>query len=379
MKAITPRRENLDVHESAANAVFTEELFLMNIDFRFFQNLQNLKQRLPSYKVIVQETCDRPIQTVSDSIKDAETVYSLTDFAKTVKVEMEMLKNGVINGSVISNYMLRRSQSCNTTVSFKNFYKYRLRHGILQWLREIPIESDINSTAKILTESIINNLIEKINKLSVEANCDDYEMKLKSLIEYCLNSLPSLYHSAKCDKMKHILLESLMTRIMVLNEKYLNLSIDNIFQHKNFNILENSFSNTVINGTTLTKMIKAEISNWLRSKQFKRHCGTPINTNHVTMMLMNQLLPFLYDKETKAFKYLIRGGILEVLERLSLTFDLSNNRIRLNGLASELTNKLLNTRKYYEQSIKNGNIYSDLSKTELLSKPKNMHLIVQNM
>ncbi|XP_045538620.1 uncharacterized protein LOC106709509 [Papilio machaon] len=314
------------------------------------------KELKPCIKITKLKTVDQIVQTSIDMKCHVGTNCNIFHDDKQA---MAKIASEVMNAENIGEF-LGRNQSCNTTVSFKNFYKERLQYEVLQWLREVPIESEFNSTAKIVTEKIVNNLIEKIDKLSVEADEDWYEVKLKREIDHCLNSLPMSYHSTKCAKIRYILTESLITRIMVLNSKYLYESPTSFQDELDVN---HYASNKEIFQIPIVSMFENEIYTWLQSKNLKGEEGTTLNLKYIAKMLLNRLLPCLMDKYTKRSKYLIKGGIMEVLDTLPLTMALFKNRIFLNGLAMELTNILMNAQNNFEQLTIYNNAYLGFSKT----------------
>ncbi|XP_013135898.1 PREDICTED: uncharacterized protein LOC106101278 [Papilio polytes] len=318
-------------------------------------SLEN-KEPKSCIKISKYKTADQLVQTSIDMKCHVGTNCNIFHDDKQA---MAKIASEVMNAENVGEFFAR-NQSCNTTVSFKNFYKERLQYEVLQWLREVPIESEFNSTAKIVTEKIVNNLIEKIDKLSVEADEDWYEVKLKREIDHCLNSLPMSYHSTKCAKIRYILTESLITRIMILNSKYLYDAPTSFQDDLDVN---HYASSKEIFQVPIVSMFENEIFTWLESKNLKSEDGAPLNLKYITKMLLNRLLPCLMDKSTKRSKYLIKGGIVEVLDTLPLTMALFKNRIFLNGLAMELTNILMNAQNNFEQLTIYNNAYLGFSKT----------------
>ncbi|XP_013177539.1 PREDICTED: uncharacterized protein LOC106125001 [Papilio xuthus] len=337
-------RKRWEEHQHKCHTVKFKKLTLENKDPK------------PCIKITKLKTADQLVQTSIDMKCHVATNCNIFHDDKQA---MAKIASEVMNAENVGEF-LARNQSCNTTVSFKNFYKERLQYEVLQWLREVPIESEFNSTAKIVTEKIVNNLIEKIDKLSVEADEDWYEVKLKREIDHCLNSLPMSYHSTKCAKIRYILTESLITRIMVLNSKYLYESPTTFQDDLDVN---HYASNKDIFQVPIVSMFENEIYTWLQSKNLKGEEGTTLNLKYITKTLLNRLLPCLMDKGTKKSKYLIKGGIVEVLDTLPLTMALFKNRIFLNGLAMELTNILMNAQNNFEQLTIYNNAYLGFSKT----------------
>ncbi|CAH2056540.1 unnamed protein product, partial [Iphiclides podalirius] len=356
LKFHVPRSRSLEeCYQHDAATTHPQELLLMKINLKLGNCLQNLNlcKNLPALKVSYKpQTCDESLQTCfKKSIKDMAINCGSTEARQSIE-NVAVKSNSILSASTMTGFeFVRRTQSCNTIVSFKDFYKDRLQYEVLQWLREVPIEAKFNTTSRKVTEAIVNNLIEEINKLAGKVNSNSYEAKLKRVIEDCLTSLPLPYHSAKCDKIKRILTESLITRIVLLNRRY-SFSSKNSLYSCGFNDFETYRSSAEDSEVPLIKVYRKDISSWLQSKQLKRKDGDEIDIADLTENLLDRLLPLLYDKDAKNSKYLMRGEIIEVLNKLCLSFPGKNDRLYLNGFACELARILLKSRTNFQPSLR---------------------------
>ncbi|XP_039748391.1 uncharacterized protein LOC120625405 [Pararge aegeria] len=99
--------------------------------------------------------------------------------------------------------------------SSKPGYREALEKEVLVWAEDLPKYS--NPSTENLKQNIVNELIDKINRLKPLANEDYYDTKLSSLVSKFLDSLPSSTDVKKRDPALNNLKQNLIDKINALN------------------------------------------------------------------------------------------------------------------------------------------------------------------
>ncbi|KAJ8704699.1 hypothetical protein PYW07_011887 [Mythimna separata] len=268
---------------------------------------------------------------VQDEGRCVQTDITMTDFSPT-RFFVKKLTDNPTNDT---ETLVMNTETMEAKPK-RNFYKDLLQTEVLDWLHNVPMFFSLNLTTKDIKENVVYNLVEDINALTEEANDETYEVKTKMKIDECLNRLPMWLHGTKKDQIlfKDSLKEKLWTKIIALNKVFLGINLEKEVNEK----LKSDLS------------YEKEMVVW--SLKLLLDPTESVTRKQVVDLLKKRLYPLLkIPLHTTSYKLILKGEIIDVLDGLPLRFTSPRYRtVKLNKLAEELANRLLNVQIKQELS-----------------------------
>lgn len=284
--------------------------------------------------------------------RSVQTDITMTDFSPT-RLLVRKFTNQPLND--VDGIPIRRTETRNVLPKI-NFYKEYLQSEVLDWLNNVPMFFSLNLTTKDIKDNVVYNLVQNLNALAAEANDKTYEIKTKRKIDDCMNRLPMWLHGTKKDQIlfKESLKEKLWNKIVRLNKIFLGV---NYPKEADENLDEK---------VKIFLSYEKEIVDW--SLQLLLSPAESVTRRQVVNLLKKRLYPLLkIPLYTTSYKLILKGEIIDILDDSHLTFPSSRFRtVKINKLAEELANRLLNIRIKQESS-------SDIN--ALISSPLVVHQI----